>query len=424
MLSPFLLLVLFLALVSQSRSHPIDFFRKLTSSSSPTTGGNRLAGWGWSWGWEGGTVSVVDRSPPLTFQSRAAGFGGELSEHHLGYVIPLSSFTAPCPVNASVFDPDAPPNLGCPTLCRTGPNEPESSETWIALVQRGECQFADKVREAQRLGASIVVVGGDDPATSGNPDALVNMYSPEDSSDIVIAATFIKYSDYTQLYSLIQASNTSHQGLKTLSLYLTADSAWEWYSPILTFGFLLLLPSCLTLVTLLVHRVRAARAAQRDRAPEEIVKNLPSRIWNGTGLEKSDDDTAASSLSQITDMERGAELPVEGPSTRRPVEVLPWHELQFECAICLSNFVKGETVRVLPCQHIFHIDEVDSWLIHGKKLCPVCKADVTVPLLKGHVPGQTTPPAEELPTAVNAERLLPHTQPSERTPLLTESSVL
>lgn len=178
MLSGFLILVLCLAFATQSRSHPVDFIRKMTSSSSPAAGGNRLAGWGWNWGWEGGTVSVVDRSPLLVFPSRAGGFGGELSEHHLGYVIPLSSFTAPCTTNTSIFDSDAPPNLGCPPLCRTGPNEPESSETWIALVQRGECQFVDKVREAQRLGATIVVVGGDDPATSGNPDALVNMYSP------------------------------------------------------------------------------------------------------------------------------------------------------------------------------------------------------------------------------------------------------
>lgn len=126
-----------------------------------------------------------------------------------------------------------------------------------------------------------------------------------------------------------------------------------------------MLPSCLTLVTLFVHRVRAARAAQRDRAPEEIVKNLPSRIWTGTGLEKSGD--VPDPAPQDVDLERNAEPP-GGGSSRRPVETVPWHELQFECAICLSNFVKGETVRVLPCQHIFHIDEVDAWLIHGKKL--------------------------------------------------------
>ena len=45
--------------------------------------------------------------------------------------------------------------------------------------------------------------------------------------------------------------------------------------PIVTFIVILLLPLFLTLITLLVHQVRALRAAQRDRAPEDIVKNLP-----------------------------------------------------------------------------------------------------------------------------------------------------
>lgn len=47
---------------------------------------------------------------------------------------------------------------------------------------------------------------------------------------------------------------------------------------------------------------------------------------------------------------------------------MPWFEMQHECAICLSEFVKGDRVRVLPCQHIFHVEEIDEWLIHRKKL--------------------------------------------------------
>ncbi len=53
----------------------------------------------------------------------------------------------------------------------------------------------------------------------------------EDASDVKIAATYIKHSDYVQLSALIAASNTSHSGLRTLSLLITADySTWEWYS--------------------------------------------------------------------------------------------------------------------------------------------------------------------------------------------------
>ncbi|KAG8794645.1 hypothetical protein FRB91_010227 [Serendipita sp. 411] len=57
----------------------------------------------------------------------------------------------------------------------------------------------------------------------------------------------------------------------------------------------------------------------------------------------------------------------------------PWFASQSECAICLCDFEVGDKVRVLPCGHIFHMDEVDPWLIKQKKLCPVCKYDVTNP---------------------------------------------
>ena len=105
----------------------------------------------------------------------AATFGAEIKDPILGYVIPLSSFTAPCTRNQTI-NLGLPQNTGCSPLCVISPNTP--TDTWIALVQRGECEFVRKTREAQKLGAKAVVVGGDDPAISGYPDALVNMYSP------------------------------------------------------------------------------------------------------------------------------------------------------------------------------------------------------------------------------------------------------
>jgi len=370
-------------------------------------------GWLWNWWGADSSVSIVDRTPPLTFIARPASFGKDLESPLLGYVIPLDSFTKPCPndsiSSSSPSHPiDTPYNLGCPVLCLDGPHEPEPTESWIALVQRGGCQFVEKTREAQRLGAKAIVVGGDNPDIYGNPDTLVNMYSPEDASDVKITATYIRYSDYIQLYSLIAASNTSHAGLRTLSLLLSTEhTAWEWYSPILTFVVILLLPSLLTLITLLVHRVRASRAAQRDRAPEDIVKNLPWRVWDGKKWEKN----AATGNPPVPNIDEEVDLE-QGTSQH-----LPWFETQLECAICLEEFAKGDRVRVLPCEHIFHVDEIDDWLINRKKLCPVCKADVTQeqpsyqphqspPLLRSSSPSQfgTDSPNSDTPT--------------ERTPLL------
>ncbi|KAK2459694.1 hypothetical protein APHAL10511_008339 [Amanita phalloides] len=378
--------------------------------------------WGWAWGAES-TVSIVDHSPVVSFPSRPAAFGAEINEPILGYVIPVSSFTVPCPADDSDAFPSG-RNNGCPPLCLTAPSYP--TETWIALVQRGQCEFVRKVREAQRMGAKAVVVGGEDPAISGYPDTLVNMFSPEDSSDIRIAATYIKFSDYMQLWQHIEASNTSHSGLRTLSLLITAEySAWEW--PIITFIVILLLPSALTFLTLLVHRIRAARAAQRDRAPEAIVHNLPWCIWTGSGCEKhegstnSDESTTehsdpGSSPDLVTDTCDNAHgTPSSSHCTPAPA-AHPWFESQVECAICLSEFIKGDRVRILPCHHIFHMDEVDPWLIQRKKLCPICKADVTKS--SSAMPDQPHDMRSRIVAALS--RTSSPTAANERTPLLRQ----
>jgi len=84
-----------------------------------------------------------------------------------------------------------------------------------------------------------------------------------------------------------------------------------------------------------------------------------------------------------------------------------WFASQLECAICLSHFEVGDRVRVLPCGHIFHLQEVDEWLIRQRKVvcvtllfevircqpataeqCPVCKMDVTLPRI--HSPPPTS----------------------------------
>ena len=375
----------------------------------------------------------------------------------MGYVIPLDAFTVPCEdepdpdsvVLAGSVDEvvgnsggsgnstqtglvsdkptDTPDNKGCPKVCVAGPYEPDSNDPWIALVQRGGCQFVDKAREAQRLGAKAVVVGGDNPDLHGNPDTLVNMYSPGAhipfvSWSVLGIDTAVRFcrgrigcESCRNFYSLFGLHRTifSHRNIEhisqrspnivptpehrskcmgmvlvgpivhmheTTSLTL-AFSTNPISRPIVTFVVILLLPSFLALITLLVHRIRASRAAQRDRAPEDIVKNLPWRVWNGTRWEKADGTSCAKTpqkTGNVTDPTSDSKLVIdansEGDDELDRVEQgssrthLPWYATQAECAICLEEFAVGDKVRVLPCEHVFHMNEIDDWLINRKKL--------------------------------------------------------
>ncbi|KAI4488773.1 hypothetical protein M0802_011283 [Mischocyttarus mexicanus] len=52
-----------------------------------------------------------------------------------------------------------------------------------------------------------------------------------------------------------------------------------------------------------------------------------------------------------------------------------------KCTICLSEFEDCESVRRLPCLHLFHIDCVDQWLCTDKR-CPICRVDIETFLQK------------------------------------------
>ncbi|KAI3978452.1 hypothetical protein MKX01_015627 [Papaver californicum] len=44
------------------------------------------------------------------------------------------------------------------------------------------------------------------------------------------------------------------------------------------------------------------------------------------------------------------------------------------CAICLSEFVNGEEIRVLSkCNHGFHVNCIEAWLLSSHTSCPTCR---------------------------------------------------
>ena len=64
----------------------------------------------------------------------------------------------------------------------------------------------------------------------------------------------------------------------------------------------------------------------------------------------------------------------------------------YECTICLSAFELGQSIRLLPCGHSFHMACIDAWLLHRSEergacthavpRCPLCKA---TPLTKAQL---------------------------------------
>lgn len=52
-----------------------------------------------------------------------------------------------------------------------------------------------------------------------------------------------------------------------------------------------------------------------------------------------------------------------------------------ECVICMTEFAIGDTMRFLPCLHVYHTICIDDWLMRGSFTCPSCMEPVDAALL-------------------------------------------
>lgn len=199
---------------------------------------------------------------------------------------------------------------------------------------------------------------------------------------------------------------------------------------------LLFLPSILTVFTLILHRIRVIQQQRKERAPKDAVERLEVIIWEeGDGrLEKEehagpeiirhDEDTVGdegedgtqvsaegkddldglrgsgwlgkakrkASQAWQTTMERVRSLrsfypfssfsssdleasndeasPLPKPKSKKAKRARLFG--QTECAICICEFVPGDRVRILPCFHGFHQDEIDGWLLNNRRVVSRC----------------------------------------------------
>ncbi|KAL5051745.1 hypothetical protein BDW71DRAFT_171742 [Aspergillus fruticulosus] len=66
----------------------------------------------------------------------------------------------------------------------------------------------------------------------------------------------------------------------------------------------------------------------------------------------------------------------------------PTEHPNFSCPICTDDFVKGQDLRVLPCNHQFHPECIDPWLVNVSGTCPLCRIDLNPPQAEGETENQ------------------------------------
>lgn len=263
-------------------------------------------------------------APEYEFSSGDASFGPELPEDGLNGKIVLAQSI------------DCEPNHTALIYCDYACGEIQRSNVTgnsIALIRRGpthddhsNCTFSTKVHNAQRAGFNAVIIFNDLP----HEDPIPMKGSP--GVDVNISSVFITYED-AMLIRALWHDNPNY------AVDATLFANEEMFSNFL-FLFVSIIAGTSVVFTLFLFYRRhmlTQRRTKRKRMSKRQVMKLPTRSFKPDDAEET-------------------------------------------CVICLDNFKRGNTITVLPCNHIYHKKCITPWLSERQRVCCICKRDPAVPM--------------------------------------------
>ncbi|OAX84693.1 hypothetical protein ACJ72_00935 [Emergomyces africanus] len=118
-------------------------------------------------------------------------------------------------------------------------------------------------------------------------------------------------------------------------------------------------------------RTKTSQAEQLDEQPPQLAKQQRQETAPSTA------EASASHLDADEDQQQ--DEGVIGPASPEQKPVNPDQSIEggaLVCPICTDDFIKGQDVRLLPCQHKFHPECVDPWLINVSGTCPLCRVNL------------------------------------------------
>ncbi|XP_019757337.1 E3 ubiquitin-protein ligase RNF13 isoform X2 [Dendroctonus ponderosae] len=224
------------------------------------------------------------------------------------------------PVRGAIVN--AIPSHACNESLKPAPSGKRSWRADILLVPRytseANCTFERKVRMAQLKGYNAIIV------YNVGSNELVPM-SAKNSTGITIPSVFVSQSSGVML--------TGYANWDYI-VVITADTPFNIQTHLLI-PFAIVVGICMVvmIVFMIVKYIKDRRRQRRYRLPKSQLNKIPTcKFQKGDRYET--------------------------------------------CAICLEDYIEGEKLRVLPCNHVYHMKCIDPWLTKNKRVCPICKRKV------------------------------------------------
>eukprot|EP00088_Acartia_fossae_P058842 TRINITY_DN6930_c0_g1_i2.p1 TRINITY_DN6930_c0_g1~~TRINITY_DN6930_c0_g1_i2.p1 ORF type:complete len:548 (-),score=152.69 TRINITY_DN6930_c0_g1_i2:542-2185(-) len=209
---------------------------------------------------------------------------------------------------------------------------------FISLIRRsrpgsgaGECTFQAKVENAQAAGYNGVIV------FNYLDDDLIPMGG---DADVLIPSVFVGKTDGEKILGMFS--------YPTLKFYvrITENPPFDINSYLLPFAVVVGICFLIMFGIMVFKCIQDRRRERRHRLPKSSLKKIPTKKF--TAEDESRYET---------------------------------------CCICLEDYELGDKLRILPCNHAYHMKCIDPWLLKNKRVCPQCRKKV---FASGEIPPSDT----------------------------------
>ncbi|NXE19058.1 RN128 ligase, partial [Ardeotis kori] len=205
---------------------------------------------------------------------------------------------------------------------------------WIALIERGNCSFAEKINTATRRGATAAVIYN----TPGkDTDAVLMSHLGAESIVAIMIGNLKGMEILRQIESGMKVTMAIEVGKK--------HGPWMNQYSIFFISMSFFIVTAATMGYFIFYSARRLRIA---RAQSRNQRQLKARA------KKAIEQLQLRTLKQ-GDKETGP----DGDT----------------CVVCIELYKPNEVVRILTCNHLFHKNCIDPWLLEHRT-CPMCKCDI------------------------------------------------
>ncbi|KAM9375580.1 E3 ubiquitin-protein ligase RNF130 isoform 2-T4 [Pholidichthys leucotaenia] len=210
---------------------------------------------------------------------------------------------------------------------------PPRSVHWVALLQRGNCTFKEKILKAAAHNATAVLIYNNSTENTvkmgheGTGDTVAVMITEAYGKEILAHLE----KNLTVLVSVMVGQRGATKNINRGSLVFVSISF-----------IVLMIISSAWLIFYFIQKIRYTSARDRSqRRLGDAAKKAIGKLTTRT-VKKGDKET--------------------DPDFNH-------------CAVCIEAYQLNDVVRILPCKHVFHKVCVDPWL-NEHCTCPMCKLNI------------------------------------------------